>query len=132
MVQNQKGILPCFICRGRTLDLTENSMFKIPLDYQVEFLELSHWNLKTLKLLRRRLKISTNFWLGWFQNFWRWILGFLRIHPIYDFREFSTENGHSDLRQVIGINYLIKLSTYRLACGDSEITWVGWLIQPNT
>ena len=60
------GTLPCFICRGRTLDLTENSMFKIPLDYQVEFLELSHWNLKTLQLLRRRLKISTNFWQGWF------------------------------------------------------------------
>ena len=29
------------------------------------------------------------------------------------------------LRQVIGINNLIKISTYRLACRDSEITWVG-------
>ena len=29
------------------------------------------------------------------------------------------------LRQVIGIKYLNKMSTYHLACGDSEITWVG-------
>ena len=36
------------------------------------------------------------------------------------------------LRQVSGINKLIKMSTYRLACGDSEITWVEWPIQPNT
>ena len=28
------------------------------------------------------------------------------------------------LRQVSGINYLIKMSTYCLPCGDSEITWV--------
>ena len=36
------------------------------------------------------------------------------------------------LRQVSGINHLIKMSTYRLACGDSEITRVGWLNQSNT
>ena len=29
------------------------------------------------------------------------------------------------LRQVSGINYLIPMITYRLPCGDSEITWVG-------
>ena len=29
------------------------------------------------------------------------------------------------LRQVSGINYLIPISTYRLPCGDREITWVG-------
>ena len=31
----------------------------------------------------------------------------------------------NDLRQVSGINYLIKMSTYRLTCGESGITWVG-------
>ena len=31
----------------------------------------------------------------------------------------------SFLRQVIGINYLIQMRTYRLPCGDSENTWVG-------
>ena len=36
------------------------------------------------------------------------------------------------LRQVSGINNLIKMSTYCLPFGDSEITRVGWLIQPNT
>ena len=29
------------------------------------------------------------------------------------------------LRQVSGIDYLIKMSAYRLACRDSKITWVG-------
>jgi len=45
---------------------------------------------------------------------------------------FSTMTTHQNLRQVSGINPLIKMSTYRLASGDSEIAWVGWLIQPNT
>ena len=31
----------------------------------------------------------------------------------------------SFLRQVSGINYLIEMSTYRSACRDNEVTWVG-------
>ena len=37
----------------------------------------------------------------------------------------QVNTGDARLRQVSGINYLIQMCTYRLACGDSEITWVG-------
>ena len=56
---------------------------------------------------------------------------------IFEFRKLprsSTDlNNHikniKNLRQVSGIKYLNKMSTYHLACGDSEITWVEWLIE---
>ena len=44
------------------------------------------------------------------------------IHPEHIIKIPIREN-ELDLEE--GINHLIIVSTYRLACGDSEITWVG-------
>ena len=55
----------------------------------------------------------------------------LKFQKWLSFMKYSRKS-RKRLRQVSGINYSIKMSTYRLACMGSEITWVGWLIQPNT
>ena len=37
----------------------------------------------------------------------------------------------ASLRQVSGIDYLIKMSAYRLACGYSEINWVDSFLRSH-
>ena len=54
----------------------------------------------------------------------------LKFQKWLSFMKYSRKS-RKRLRQVSGINYFIKMSTYRLACRDSEVMWVGWLILSN-
>ena len=67
-------------------------------------------------------------WIDWFLLFLNRLLSLVELRPFHCW----LNSVSIYLRQVSGINHLIKMNTYRLARGDSEITWVGWLIQSNT
>ena len=47
----------------------------------------------------------------------------VNVNQVQNGSLFSDSSQIRFLRRVSGIKKLIKMSTYRLACGDSEITW---------